>query len=136
MKRFILLAVVAICSVGCMKDVPALSFSESSYTISSKGAESFIIPVTSTGIDDVIVSFEHASDRWEVEDPDTGNLVPAEEWLQVVRIIRNHDSRTLPQWTSGIEIKVLPNDYGIERKAYIKARSFTVEDSVTIIQGF
>lgn len=138
MKRFIILAVAAITLAGCaIKDIPVVEFSESSYTVSSAGEESFIIPVSSTGIDDVVISYEHDGDRWEIEDPTTGNRVPAEGWVQVVRIIERHEpTRALAQWTSGIEIKVLPNDTGVERKAYVKVRSFMAEASVTIKQGF
>lgn len=138
MKRFIILAAAAISLMGCaIEDKPAIEFSESSYTISSAGEESFIIPVSSTGIDDVVVAYENESDKWEVEDPTTGNRVPTEGWVEVVRIIEHHETtRELAQWTSGIEIKVLPNNTGYERKAYVKVRSFMIEKSVIIKQGF
>ena len=56
MKKFLILAVAAFAMVGCaIKDTPTISFYEESYTVSSKGGE-LIIPVSSTGIDAVIIS--------------------------------------------------------------------------------
>ena len=134
MKKFLILAVAAIAMVGCaIKDTPVVSFYEDSYTVSSKGGE-LIIPVSSTGIDAVTISYQSGMDAWEI-DPETGDRTPA-GWVKVVKVIEHYDTRALAQWDSGIVLQVDPNKSGVERVAYVTVCSFMAEEKITIKQGF
>ena len=70
MKKFINLLIIvlsAVITVSCLiRDTPSVEFSEESYIVPAAGGE-LIIPVHSTGVDDVTVKF---SDRanWEVDE--------------------------------------------------------------------
>ena len=135
MKRFIILAVAAITLAGCaIKDVPAVQFYESSYTVSSNGGE-LIIPVNSTGVDEVLISYQSGMDAWEVIDPETGDRIPS-GWIKLVKVIEHYDTRALAQWDSGIVLQIEPNDEDVERIGYVTVRSFMAESKVTIKQGF
>ncbi len=136
MKRFIVLAVAAIALMGCaIKDTPVVEFSESSYTVSSEGGE-LIIPVSSTGVDEVRISYQSGMDAWEVIDPETGDRVPS-GWIKVVKVIEHYEqTRELAQWQSGIYLQIEPNEGGVERIGYVTVRSFMAEAKVTIKQGF
>ena len=134
MKKFLILAVAAIAMVGCaIEDTPVVSFSQESYTVSSEGGE-LIIPVSSTGVDGVEITYQSSMDAWEI-DPETGDRTPA-GWVKVVKVIEHYDTRALAQWDSGIVLQVDPNKSGVERVAYVTVRSFMAEEKVTIKQGF
>lgn len=135
MKKFLILAVAALAMVGCaIKDTPAISFYEESYTVSSEGGE-LIIPVSSTGIDAVTISYQSSMDAWEV-DPETGDRTPS-GWIKVVKLIEHYEqTRDLAQWDSGIYLQIEPNEGGVERIGYVTVRSFMIEKKVAIKQGF
>ena len=134
MKKLLILAVAAIAMVGCqIKDIPSVSFNEESYSVSSEGGE-LIIPVNSTGVDDVQITYKSGMDAWEVN-PETGDRTPA-GWIKLVKVIERYDTRDLAQWTSGIYLQIEPNESGVERIGYVTVRSFMAEDKVTIKQGF
>ena len=134
MKKFLVLAVAAIAMVGCViEDIPAVSFSQEEYTVSSKGGE-LIIPVNSTGVDDVQITYQSGLDAWEI-DPETGDKTPS-GWIKVVKVIEHYDTRDLAQWDSGIVLQIEPNERGVERIGYVTVSSFMAEAKVTIKQGF
>jgi hypothetical protein len=135
MMKFLILAVAALAMVGCaIEDTPAISFYEESYTVSSEGGE-LIIPVSSTGVDEVSISYQSSMDAWEV-DPETGDRTPS-GWIKVVKLIENYEqTRALAQWDSGIYLQIEPNEGGVERIGYVTVRSFMIEKKVTIKQGF
>ena len=136
MKKLLVLAVAAIAMVGCLiKDIPSVSFNEESYTVSSEGGE-LIIPVSSTGVDDVQITYHHSYDAWEY-DQETGDMTPTGGWIKVVKVIKNYEAtRDLPQWQSGIYLQIEPNTSDCERVGYVTVSSFTAEARVTIKQGF
>ena len=134
MKKFLILAVAALAMVGCaIEDTPVIEFYEESYTVSSEGGE-LIIPVSSTGVDAVTISYQSSMDAWEV-DPETGDRTPS-GWIKVEKLIESYDTRDLAQWTSGIVLQIEPNEGGVERIGYVTVRSFMLEKKVTIKQGF
>ena len=134
MKKFLIMAVAALAMVGCaIEDTPVVSFSQESYTVSSNGGE-LIIPVNSTGVDDVQITYQSGLDAWEI-DPETGDKTPS-GWIKVVKVIEHYDTRDLAQWDSGIVLEIEPNEDGVERIGYVTVRSFMAEDKVTIKQGF
>ena len=134
MKKFLVLAVAAIAMVGCaIEDTPVVSFYEDSYTVSSDGGE-LIIPVNSTGVDGVEITYQSTMDAWEI-DPETGDRTPS-GWIKVVKVIEHYDTRDLAQWDSGIVLQIEPNERGVERIGYVTVRSFMIEKKVTIKQGF
>ena len=134
MKKFLIMAVAALAMVGCViEDTPVVSFSQEEYTVSSNGGE-LIIPVNSTGVDDVQITYQRDLDAWEI-DPETGDKTPS-GWIKVVKVIEFYDTRALAQWTSGIVLQIEPNTSEIERVGYVTVRSFMAEDKVTIKQGF
>ena len=134
MKKFLILAVATLAMVGCaIEDTPVVSFSQESYTVSSDGGE-LIIPVSSTGVDDVQITYQSGLDAWEI-DPETGDKTPS-GWIKVVKVIEHYDTRDLAQWDSGIVLQIEPNTSEIERVGYVTVRSFMAEAKVTIKQGF
>ena len=135
MKKFLIMAVAAFAMVGCaIEDTPAISFYEESYTVSKEGGE-LIIPVNSTGIDAVTISYRSSMDAWEV-DPETGDRTPS-GWIKVVKLIEHYEqTRDLAQWDSGIYLQIEPNEEGAERIGYVTVSSFMAEQKVTIKQGF
>ena len=134
MKKFLILAVATLAMVGCaIEDTPVVSFSQESYTVSSQGGE-LIIPVNSTGVDDVQITYQSGLDAWEI-DPETGDKTPS-GWIKVVKVIEHYDTRDLAQWDSGIVLQIEPNTSEIERVGYVTVRSFMAEAKVTIKQGF
>ena len=134
MKKFLILAVATLAMVGCAsEDTPVVSFSQESYTVSSDGGE-LIIPVNSTGVDDVQITYQSGLDAWEI-DPETGDKTPS-GWIKVVKVIEHYDTRDLAQWDSGIVLQIEPNTSEIERVGYVTVRSFMAESKVTIKQGF
>ena len=136
MKKFLFMAIAAIVMTGCVtkdSDTPSVSFYQESYTASSKGGE-LIIPVKSTGVDDVVVSYKHSSDAWSV-DPETGDMTP-DGWIEIKKIIEHHDTRLLLKEDSGIVLQIKPNNGKVERVGYVTVRSYQAEETVTIKQGF
>ena len=134
MKKIFILAAMAIGRIACSpKDVPAVSFNQDTYTVSRDGGE-LIIPVSSTGIDNVTIYYPNG-DMWEVE-PQTGDMIPALGWIKLVKVINDYNTRALAQWTSGLKLEITPNDTDHERSATITVRSFNTEATVTVKQGF
>ena len=135
MKKFLVLAVATLAMVGCaIKDTPVVSFYEDSYTVSSQGGE-LIIPVSSTGVDGVEITYRSSMDAWEI-DPETGDRTPG-GWIKLVKVIEHYEqTRDLAQWDSGIYLQIEPNEGGVERIGYVTVRSFMAEQKVTIKQGF
>ena len=135
MKKLLIIAIAALAMVGCrIEDIPSVSFPTESYTVSSKGGE-LIIPVNSTGVDRVTITYQSSMDAWEV-DPETGDRTPG-GWIKLVKVIERHDStRALAQWTSGICLEIESNDTGVEREGYVTVESFQAKAKVTIKQGF
>ena len=136
MKKLLVLAVAVIAMVGCqIKDIPSVSFSEENYSVSSEGGE-LIIPVSSTGVDDVIITYLHSDDAWEY-DESNGDKTPTGGWIKLVKVIKNYETtRDLAQWQSGIYLQIEPNTSDRERVGYVTVSSFTAEARVTIKQGF
>lgn len=136
MKRLFLLIVAALMLVGCteLEDTPEVSFYEDSYTVSSKGGE-ITIPVSSTGVDNVFITYQRGGDAWEV-DPETGDRTPS-GWIEIVKVIEHYDAtRALAKWDSGICLKIAPNNEGVERIGYITVKSFMAEAKISIKQEF
>ena len=135
MKKFLVMAVAAIAMVGCaIDDTPVVSFYEDSYTVSSQGGE-LIIPVNSTGVDGVEITYRSSMDAWEI-DPETGDRTPS-GWIKLVKVIEHYEqTRELAQWDSGIYLQIEPNERGAERIGYVTVCSFMAEKKVTIKQGF
>ena len=139
---FVAVAVIAVLGVGCeetifpnmIEDKPFVEFFEESMAVEAEGGE-VIIPVTSTGVDNVEIIFDY-SDRWEV-DEENGDLTPQEGWIKVVKVINEYEvpTRALPKWDSGSCIVVEPNATGHERKAKISVQSFMLHDTIEIIQS-
>jgi hypothetical protein len=136
------LAVAVLGLVSCeeiipskIEDKPEINFYEDAMTAEAVGAEEFIIPVKSTGIDEVYVTADNYSDRWEV-DNESGDLTPKESWIEIVKVINNYDEQTraLLQWDSAIVVRIKTNDSGFKREATVTARSFTKVDSIKITQ--
>ena len=135
MKKFLILAVAVLATVGCaIEDKPVVSFYEESYTVSSDGGE-LIIPVNSTGVDGVEITYQSSMDAWEI-DPETGDRTPG-GWIELVKVIEHYEpTRDLAQWDSVIVLQIEPNEGGVERIGYVTVRSFMIEKKVTIKQGF
>lgn len=139
---FVAVAAIAVLGVSCentfapgkLEDKPFVEFFEESMTVGAEGGE-VIIPVTSTGVDNVEIIFDY-SDRWEV-DEENGDLTPQEGWIKIVKVINEYEAptRALAKWDSGICIVVEPNTTGYERKAKISVQSFMLHDTIEIIQS-
>ena len=142
MKKYLFLAVGMLGLVACEEtifqreqDVPKIDFYEEVMTVEAAGAEEFIIPVQSTGIDEVYISTGDYFDRWEV-DNESRDLTPKELWIEIVKVICNYDEQTraLAMYDSAIVVRIKANDKGVERSATISAQSFTKVDTMTITQ--
>ena len=139
---FVAVAAIAVLGVSCentfvpgkIEDKPFVEFFEESMTVGAEGGE-VIIPVTSTGVDNVEIIFDYF-DRWE-EDAENGDLTPKEGWIKVVKVINEYEvpTRALAKWDSGICIVVEPNTTGYERKAKISVQSFMLHDTIEIVQS-
>ena len=117
--------------VDVIWDKPAIAFEEDQMIVDAEGGE-FYIMVNSTGIDHVSLSDDS---NW-IED-ENGDLVPIEEWIEVVKVINEYEAdgtRALAKWDSAIVIKVMPNDTGYGRNATLSATSFTKSDRIIIRQ--
>ena len=116
---------------SCVKDVPSVSFPQSSYMIPAAGGE-LIIPVRSTGVDDVKIDYSDNA-NWEIAE--NGDMIASQGWIEVVKVINDYQStRELAEWTSGVVINVKPNTNKYERRAVITVESFTASDAITITQ--
>ena len=136
-KTFLKLALAGICLAGaisCSKNDSAfISINTTDYVVDSRGGE-LTIPVTSTGVSDVIVEMEYAS-RW-VTDPATGDKIPVEPWITVSRIIEKYpQTKALPTKHSAIVLDIAPNVVQAQREATIEVKSFNVSETVRIIQA-
>lgn len=133
--------VALMAATGCEKikggdviwDVPEIAFEEEQMIVDAEGGE-FYIMVNSTGIDNVSLSDDS---NW-VRD-ENGDLVPIDEWIEVVKVIDEYQpeadgTRALAKWDSAIVIKVTPNDTGYGRNATLSATSFTKSDRIIIRQ--
>ena len=119
MKRLfaLLLLLSTTLLTGC--DIPDVEFYERSYEVSATGGE-MIIPVNSTGLDEVGIKYYGSNNK---------------DWCEVVEIIDRYDmTRALAEWDSGIKIKFTPNNSGKRRTVRIVATSFGAEDRVIIRQ--
>ena len=143
MKKLFFIAIVGMVVVGVscehtifptkIEDKPFVEFKEESISVEPEGGE-MIIPVLSTGVDNVSIKFQHG-DNWEV-DPENGDLTPKDGWIKLVKVINEYDAptRALPKWDSGITIVVEPNHTGYERRAWITVTSFTKSDTILVVQ--
>ena len=139
---FVAVAAIAVFGVSCentilpgrIEDKPFVEFFEESMAVEAEGGE-VIIPVTSTGVDNVEFIFSY-HDSWEVEE-ENGDLTPQEGWIKLVKVINEYDvpTRALAKWDSGICIYVEPNTENYERKAKISVQSFMLHDTIEIIQS-
>lgn len=143
MKKLFFIAIVgmAVVGVSCehtifptkIEDKPYVEFFEESMAVGAEGGE-VVIPVTSTGVDNVTIVLS-SGDRWVIDE--NGDMTPADSWIKLVKVINEYDAptRALPKWDSGVSIYVEPNTTGYERKATLTVRSFTKTDSIEIIQA-
>lgn len=119
MKQLLALLILlsTITFTGC--DIPDVDFYERSYEVSAAGGE-MIIPVNSTGIDGVRISYIGSNNK---------------DWCEIVEVIDNYEmTRALAEWDSGIKISFTPNNSGKRRTVRIIANSFGAEDRVIIRQ--
>ena len=119
MKRLLalLLLLSATTFMGC--DMPDVDFYERSYEVSAAGGE-MIIPVNSTGVDGVRISYIGSNNK---------------DWCEIVEVIDNYEmTRALATWDSGIKISFTPNNSGKRRTVRIIVNSFGAEDRVIIRQ--
>lgn len=137
MKKFFCTALAiaaALFAISCdmvLKDYPIVYFENSSYMIPAAGGE-LIIPVKSTGVDNVTVGYSDNA-NWEIES--NGDKIPTQGWVQIVKVIDDYQSsRALATWTSGIVVVVEPNNSNSERRAAITVTSLGISDAVTIVQ--
>ena len=143
MKKLFFIAVVAslIFAVGCEREIipnkiydkPSVDFYEESMTVSAAGGE-LIIPVTSTGVDNVTIALS-SGDSWIIDE--NGDMTPADSWVKLVKVINEYDdpTRALAKWDSGISLFVEPNNTGYERSATIMVYSFQAMDTITLTQS-
>lgn len=135
MKFFKFLAIIAITlftASGCVvKDIPSVSFSNEEFPVAQAGGD-FIIPVSSTGVSNVVVHYVNGN-GWTMEE--NGDRIP-NEWCKVVRLVEHYETRALASWQSGVEIHVEPNESGSERTAQIEVKSFGASDIITVRQGW
>lgn len=134
MRSIYLFAAICLAAftTSCSKDIPQVSFPESSYMIPASGGE-MIIPVLSTGVDDVRIEYSDHAD-WVVAE--NGDMTPSQGWIELIKVINDYQttSRTLAQWTSGIVINVAPNTTKYQRSATISVNSSTASATMSITQ--
>ena len=143
MKKLFFVAVVASLTfaVGCeheiipnkIYDKPSVDFYEESMTVSAEGGD-LIIPVNSTGVDNVTITLP-TGDSWVIEE--NGDMTPADSWIKLVKVINEYDdpTRALAKWDSGICLQVEPNTTGYERTATIVVHSFQAIDTIVLTQS-
>lgn len=84
----IVTALMASCSKAT--DVPSVEFRDTKVIISAKGGE-ITVPVVSTGVDDVNIIYSYGDRRDRDEE---GNLIPAEGWITLVKVIDEYTEPT------------------------------------------
>ena len=143
MKKLFFIAVLASLTVvvGCeheiipnkIYDKPSVDFYEESMTVSAEGGD-LIIPVNSTGVDNVTITLP-TGDSWVIEE--NGDMTPADSWIKLVKVINEYDdpTRALAKWDSGISLQVEPNTTGYERTATIVVHSFQAIDTIVLTQS-
>ena len=143
MKKLFFIAVVASLTfaVGCEREIipnkiydkPSVDLHEDTMTVSAAGGD-FIIPVTSTGVDNVTIALP-SGDSWIIDE--NGDMTPADSWVKLVKVINEYDdpTRALAKWDSGISLYVEPNNTGYERSATIMVYSFQAMDTITLTQS-
>ncbi|MBQ8493034.1 MAG: hypothetical protein IJ464_01990 [Alistipes sp.] len=141
MKRvsFIIALLATIATVSCeevingpIEDKPWIEFKEDQMTVPAEGGE-FYVMVSSTGVD-------HTHAEGHMVEDENGNLIPADDWIEVVKVINDYNAatestRALPHLESAIVIKVQPNDTGYNRNATLSANSFSKSDNIIIRQS-
>ena len=131
-KYFLMLAVASVALASCApEDCPEILFDLQQLNVDAEGGD-YIIKVTSTGIDDVLIRFDNLAYD------ENGNLKPGEEWITLNEVIYNYDenaTRDLPLFISGIDISIAPNATNKTRKAHIYATSFNKTETIEIIQA-
>lgn len=142
MKKLFFIAIVAMAAfaVGCEQEIipnkiydkPSVEFYEESMSVSAEGGD-LIIPVNSTGVDNVTITLP-TGDSWIIDE--NGDMTPKDSWIKFVKVIDQYDvpTRALAKWDSGISLYVEPNTTGYERSATITVSSFMVNDKITITQ--
>ncbi|MBR5131164.1 MAG: BACON domain-containing protein [Alistipes sp.] len=143
MKKLFFIAVVASLTfaVGCEREIipnkiydkPSVDLHEDTMTVSAAGGD-LIIPVTSTGVDNVTIALS-SGDSWIIDE--NGDMTPADSWVKLVKVINKYDdpTRALITWDSGISLFVEPNNTGYERSATIMVYSFQAMDTITLTQS-
>ena len=143
MKKLFFIAVVASLTfvVGCEREIipgkiydkPSVEFYEESMIVSAEGGD-VIIPVTSTGVDNVTIQLS-SGDSWVIEE--NGDKTPKDSWVKFVKVIDQYDvpTRALAKWDSGISLQVEPNTTGYERTATIVVHSFQAIDTIVLTQS-
>ena len=143
MKKLFFIAVVASLTfaVGCEREIipgkiydkPSVDFYEESMTVSAEGGD-LIIPVNSTGVDNVTIALP-TGDSWVIDE--NGDMTPADSWIKLVKVINEYDdpTRALAKWDSGISLQVEPNTTGYERTATIVVHSFQAVDTIVLTQS-
>lgn len=128
----VIIALTAI-FMSCAKDIPSISADQEEYLVDSNGGE-IIIPVMSTGIDDVILKFG-ISDKWDI-DPTNGDRTPKAPWITVSQIIENYpQTKALASWRSGVVLTIEPNESADKREATAQISSFTKTANVKVVQA-
>ncbi|MBQ3249437.1 MAG: hypothetical protein IJB03_07220 [Alistipes sp.] len=132
MSLFLLVSMVLAASCSEETDTPSVEFRDTKIVVSANGGE-LIVPVVSTGVDDVNIIYEY-SDRWEHDAE--GNLIPADGWIELVKVIDRYSeqTRTLVDWRSGIVLNIEPNTGG-ERRATLEVCSFGASKRMEIVQS-
>ena len=143
MKKLFFIAIVAMAAfaVGCEREIipnkiydkPSVDFYEESMTVSAEGGD-LIIPVNSTGVDNVTIALP-TGDNWIIDE--NGDMTPADSWIKLVKVINEYDdpTRALAKWDSGISLQVEPNTTGYERTATIMVYSFQALDTIVLTQS-
>ena len=143
MKKLFFIAVVASLTfaVGCEREIipnkiydkPSVDFYEESMTVSAEGGD-LIIPVNSTGVDNVTITLP-TGDSWVIDE--NGDMTPADSWIKLVKVINEYDdpTRALAKWDSSISLQVEPNTTGYERTATIVVHSFQAIDTIVLTQS-
>ncbi|MBO5901242.1 MAG: BACON domain-containing protein [Alistipes sp.] len=143
MKKLFFIAVVASLTfvVGCEQEIipnkiydkPSVEFYEESMSVSAEGGD-LIIPVNSTGVDNVTIALP-TGDSWIIDE--NGDMTPADSWIKLVKVINEYDdpTRALAKWDSGISLQVEPNSTGYERTATIVVHSFQAIDTIVLTQS-
>ena len=143
MKKLFFIAVVASLTfaVGCEREIipnkiydkPSVDLHDDTMTVSAAGGD-LIIPVTSTGVDNVTITLS-SGDIWIIDE--NGDMTPADSWVKLVKVINEYDdpTRALAKWDSGISLFVEPNNTGYERSATIMVYSFQAMDTITLTQS-